>query len=414
MQSTGQHGRPTVMFRAHLFAVKARPHRQRADAPKTLAATDVEVLVDDDDDDDADEQSPPPRVEATPAQLDAEVSPAASSSFVADVRSGRVDGSRPESAAIALPSSAASLLAAGTLELHLRECDDIYHSDFPLLALRRLLLLETLVCEAGLQPLRERTDDARIEAILSTERELDPMLRTMLGTDWTLITTKRELQAETWLRVCPGGRAAVKVTGVLPHSIAMVAAPLLHPHLYSTWVPGVSFAKQLVKASNFRRLLYLRAIKIPIPFLQPRDAVLTGYGDIYSPTSVIVHVTTLEPDDPRFQEMAEEVERLSPAGSTVRMSIKGGFIFEMLPDGQTRIQCCLEFDIKLKVLPPQVIDWFMKHLAVHLIPKYDHMASKFERGGRHEQMMHTGDDAETYVELKRRLAVLQAPPTAPQ
>ena len=63
--------------------------------------------------------------------------------------------------------------------------------------------------------------------------------------------------------------------------------------------------------------------------------------------------------------------------------------------------------MKLKIVPPSVIDWFIKHIASNLIPMYHKQAGKFEPGGPLESRMHEGADAKTYVELRRRLAVLK-------
>ena len=72
---------------------------------------------------------------------------------------------------------------------------------------------------------------------------------------------------------------------MLPHSMTVMSAPLLHPDLYSTWLPGVSFSCQLRRHNNFRRLVYLKTIKPPL--MTMRDAVIIGYGDIYSASQVI-------------------------------------------------------------------------------------------------------------------------------
>ena len=321
--------------------LKAVPHTPRKD--QTVLAVTAEIIDESEDElDDVD---------------------VASATFVADVKCGKIKGSDPASAGIALPARAAQLRKNSALEHFLCEVDQLYRADEPLLALRRLLLLEKLVLQAKLRPLRERTEDARIGAVLRTEHELDPLLRTMLDRDiWTLISSKKEMQIETYLRVLAGGRAAVKVVGVLPHHIATMSAPLLHPDLYSTWIPGISFARQVGKPSNFRRLIYLRAMKVPVPFLartpaqgsnQPwaararalasdercaltcpavepslacteRDAVVVGYGDIYSPTSAIVYLTSLEPDDARVRSVAAQVDELSPESEgRVRMGLQG-------------------------------------------------------------------------------------------
>ena len=379
----------------------AQPHTPRGPSEPPPISVKAVVIDTDDEEDDA----PTTIVAAAPTRLFNGNGSSGGSSFVADVRTGKIDGSKHESAGIALPSS----IDERGLEKYIAECDELFRADEPLLALRRLLLVEKLVDAAGLRPLRQRADeDYRILSILRTEEELDPMLTAMLADDWTLFSKKKEMQTETWIKMTGGGRAAVKVTGVLPHDITHMAACLLHPELYSTWIPGITFAKQLSRPANFRRTIYVRPLKVPIPFLTPRDAVLVGYGDIYSPTSAVVYLNTLEPDDPRLGDVSEELEKLSPTGSTVRMGLSGGFVFETLPGGKgTKLSAQLNLDLKLKIVPPSVIDWFIKHIASNLIPMYHKQAGKFEPGGPLESRMHEGADAKTYVELRRRLAVLK-------
>ena len=55
----------------------------------------------------------------------------------------------------------------------------------------------------------------------------------------------------------------------------------------------------------------------------------------------------------------------------------------------------------------QLIDFLMKHLAAQLVPMYDKQARKFSAGGALQHLVEAGEEAPTYVELRRRLAVLQ-------
>ena len=235
------------------------------------------------------------------------------------------------------------------------------------------------------------------------------MLTRMLSNEWTLIASQSKLSVETWLRLGEGGRTGIKVTGILPRSISAMSACLLLPELYSTWIPGVTYATELNAPSNFRRLVYLRALKAPIPFLQARDAVICGYGDIYSATSVVVYITTyFAEDDQLLDGLQPRIDQLSPPGSTVRLGIQGGFIFETLGDGTTRLQATIDLDIKLKIVPPQVIDWLMKHLAANPVPMWDKQSQKLDADGKLHHMVSEGKEAATYVEMNRRLAVMRA------
>ena len=42
--------------------------------------------------------------------------------------------------------------------------------------------------------------------------------------------------------------------------------------------------------------------------------MVVGYGDIYSPTSAIVYLTSLEPDDARVRAVAAQVDEVRTQG----------------------------------------------------------------------------------------------------
>jgi hypothetical protein len=353
-----------------------------------------------------------------PASSQSSAAAAPHRTYLPDVMSGRIQSIDPNAPAMQLPSSVAEFHAQGGLEPLVAECYALLHCDYPMLALRRLCLVEKLCTDAGVVPsLRERGKaDRRIEAVLKVERELEPTLAMMTDDDgWELVSSKSELSIQTFLRLLPGGRAAIKVTGVLPHGILATSAPLLHPDLYAKWLPGIGQAVELNRASNFRKLLYVRSLRIPVPFLAVRDAVVTGYGDVYSPTSVIVFLTDNEHEENEGCE-TEEVraarDRLSPPGQNVRMSLRGGFCFEIVSDKETRLSASLLIDVKLKILPVVVIDWFMKVVAAQLVPMWSKQARKFEDGGPLTHLMQTPHDGATYQELLRRFDVLKASPAA--
>ena len=108
-------------------------------------------------------------------------SPTAHRTYVPDVAAGRIQSIDPDAPALHLPATADEFLAAGGLEPLVGECYALLRLDYPMLALRRLCLVEKLCDAAGLQPsLRERAlNDRRIDAILRVERELEPTLAMM-------------------------------------------------------------------------------------------------------------------------------------------------------------------------------------------------------------------------------------------
>ena len=102
---------------------------------------------------------------------------------------------------------------------------------------------------------------------------------------WSLVSSKKELNVHTYLRMGVGGRMDIKVDGVLPRSVSSACAPLLHADLNKTWIPGVSHSVPIIDLSRFRKLIHLKFLKVPL-FTQ-REAVVLGYGDIYSSDSVL-------------------------------------------------------------------------------------------------------------------------------
>ena len=48
------------------------------------------------------------------------------------------------------------------------------------------------------------------------------------------------------------------------------------------------------------------------------------------------------------------------------------------------MQATLDFDLRLKLLPPAVIDWFMKHVAAMLVPMW-HKQARHRQPKRREE-----------------------------
>ena len=88
--------------------LKARPHVPHPSAPAAIPVV-AEALDTDEEDDEPESPMKPQRLIAVPSQASSSVAV----SFVADVFSGKINGSLPESAGIALPTSGAALVAAG-------------------------------------------------------------------------------------------------------------------------------------------------------------------------------------------------------------------------------------------------------------------------------------------------------------
>ncbi len=69
---------------------------------------------------------------------------------------------------------------------------------------------------------------------------------------------------------------------------------------------GCAGSDPIVDLSRFRKLVYLKFLKLPM--FATREAVVLGYGDIYSHDSVMVYLTTIEQSGPWNPEAEAELQ----------------------------------------------------------------------------------------------------------
>ena len=138
---------------------------------------------------------------------------------------------------------------------------------------------------------------------------------------------------------------------------------------------------------------------------------MVGYGDVYSPTSVAVYLTSVD-DQATIGPHEAATMPLGVRETDVHIGLSGAFLFDVLGPKATRISAMLkvgnanvdmlmlplptahllhiadactsrrtrfterrtcsdaQIDPKLKLLPAGIIDWFMKHIAAQLVPLY--------------------------------------------
>ena len=206
-----------------------------------------------------------------PATVSVDDSPAESRStitivdIVGGVTSGSIDPLDPCAASLGMPTTLAELECVGGTEAVIRDCFALLRTDFPLLALRRLLRLGALLDQHPAPPqvpLREMADP-RVAEILASGDEMHSTLETMMFSEWDLYATKKKLDLRISTRPAGGGRLNVKVEGELPRGLASCLAPLLHPELYKQWIPLISLSETIADASPFRKFAYLRAQSLP-------------------------------------------------------------------------------------------------------------------------------------------------------
>jgi hypothetical protein len=98
--------------------------------------------------------------------------------------------------------------------------------------------------------------------------------------------------------------------------------------LPQTWLPGISDSSAISDLSRFRKLLYLKIFKFPM--LATREAVVLGYGDVFSHDSVMVYLSTIEATGP-WNPDEEHEEALSTAPSTESETSETSETSEKLP-----------------------------------------------------------------------------------
>ena len=129
-----------------------------------------------------------------------------------------------------------------------------------------------------------------------------------------------------------------------------------------------------------------------------------GYGDILSPTSALVYLTSTD----EYPELTAEVDAAAKRKGNVRMQVSGGFLYEIEDEGTVRLSAMIRLDLRMKFLPPYLMDFVMKHFASAFVSHYNRQAGRFGAGGK---LHHYIDEhADLYAELNRRLQVLESGP----
>jgi len=101
------------------------------------------------------------------------------------------------------------------------------------------------------------------------------------------------------------------IADCLPFPLIILACCLAL--IAQTWLPGISDSSAISDLSRFRKLLYLKIFKFPM--LATREAVVLGYGDVFSHDSVMVYLSTIEATGP-WNPDEEHEEALSTAPRT--------------------------------------------------------------------------------------------------
>lgn len=175
-------------------------------------------------------------------------------------------------------------------------------------------------------------------------------------------------------------------------------------------MPGVARSEPIANLSHFRRLMYLRFDGFP--FFSTRDVVLVGYGDVWSRDSVMVTIQSIDDGSPEHSELKADHDAKSAKDNTVRIGLRGGFLFEAISTEETRCTTMLKIDIKIRAIPDAIIDWIMKHLAAFFLPMLHKQSRKLAPPkGPLAHLRTDPQNAPVYEEMERRLKSVGA--TAP-
>jgi len=255
-----------------------------------------------------------PVLEATVVESAVDLSDVPDVNLVEAVISGKVEPTDRANIVFGLPTNGAELAAAGGPERYIQECQLLLRADYPIFALRRLKALDAVCVAADPESALSNLDDRRVKEVFAVDTQMSNILEAILDVgSWELVSSKKHLSVNTFMRLGAGGRLDIKVDGILPRSIQSCCAPLLHVDLFKTWLPGVSGSDPICDLSNFRKLMHLQLLKMPM--MAQREAVTLGYGDIYSDDSVMVYLTTIDETGPwnpeaeaAYQEALREAE----------------------------------------------------------------------------------------------------------
>ena len=157
------------------------------------------------------------------------------------------------------------------------------------------------------------------------------------------------------------------------------------------------------------------------PAITTRDLVIVGYGDLVAPDTVMCYLASLHDGRPWSGE-GEPPEGPAPAGAhsysehtlpadtksaeagNIRLRVVGGFLFTALDPRRTAVSCFLKLDVVHPLVPPMLIDVFMKNFASMFLILLDKQATKHDAGGSLHHMLSAPENAPVYAELHRRLS----------
>ena len=105
-----------------------------------------------------------------------------------------------------------------------------------------------------------------------------------------------------------------------------------------------------------------------------------------------------------YSEHTLPADTNSSEAGNIRLRVVGGFLFTALDPRRTAVSCFLKLDVVHPLVPPMLIDIFMKNFASMFLIALDKQATKHDAGGSLHHMLSAPENAPVYAELHRRLS----------
>lgn len=240
---------------------------------------------------------------------------------------------------------------------------------------------------------------AVIERVRRIKREIiEDLVATCTGSEgWTLKSSSRSVD-KVYYKQEEDGTHSFRVEGFLNVPLFNLLALIYEFDLFPNWFPFVTTASELEEISWFRKV-FLLGFKGVWP-VAPREALLTGYGDVYKGDSVVI-----------FARDAEDADASAPLPATrasrVRVALrKSGFHF--IPLGEKRVLLRFLFNVDPKLLLPDwLVNIVVSKLCVVLL-KFMRRNAREDNMAGSEYEMRINESGPVYQEIHRRLAGIDA------
>lgn len=224
------------------------------------------------------------------------------------------------------------------------------------------------------------------------------------GTDAAGIATYHRAEAGA-------GTQSFLVCGEVHAPMFQCLALIREADLFARWLPAINKSVMVPLDHSRYRMQLTVGIMAPWP-LQNREAVLYGYGDVMEERGAVgVYFRSQTPDEvfPAAADGAQDVRLPDPEPYTVRVAVKdGGFYFERVAPGRTRVCALFNVDPRLPILPYAFVNLVSSRFCGTLLeimrqkaPAVFHSADGTDHPTIYQQRVE--QNKRVYQEITRRL-----------